>query len=228
VIIYGSPRIDTVRLARALILYAKQLDSTIIYETISAENIISIRSRGRERNRKADVSISAIEDEFRRLGHNADETGKTNMLLLRDIDLMCPKDTGLYSEDIFNFTVTLYEQLEYDYKNLFIVATAGDINHIDNLILNTRRFDYTVGISHPDIDESKLIAKHYLTKINIKNDMDEVIDTVSQYGYRHNWTSLEYQKLQTRLFTLYLNNNKSPLTLEDILNEMQNIILSQQ
>ena len=155
-----------IHIPRGLLLYGVpgMGKTTMIKSFIEAtgyKNIYTIR-----KNKPNSDFTNFINDTFKLANQN-----KPAIVFLDDMDKFSNEDSNYCDTEEF---VTIQSCIDECSENVFVVATANDIDDLPESLLRAGRFDNKFELKKPSLEDSEKIVKHYL-----KNKMvDDNIDTL--------------------------------------------------
>lgn len=194
-ILVGSPGTGKTTMAKALI-------------KASGRKAYTIR-----KNRPDGSFVEKIAQTFEEAKKNA-----PSIVFLDDFDKFSNGDDEHCNTDEF---VTVQASIDdvKDYE-VFVLATANDIRDLPGSLLRNGRFDKTICVNNPDLEDSKLIIKHYLSKKKNVGDVD--IDLIAGIMQDKSCADLETVVNEAGLIAGFTNNAK--ITNDDIITACLKVI----
>lgn len=110
-----------------------------------------------------------------------------SVVFLDDLDKFSKSEEGCSNEEEFVAVQAGIDSLKG--KNVFVLATANDIDGLPDSLLRPGRFDKTVIIKKPTLQESKQVTAHYLSGKKLAADVDT--DTIAGIMSGHSCAALE-------------------------------------
>jgi len=194
--LHGAPGLGKTTMARALIK-ASGRKTYILRKTDSDGSFVRKISRVFEEARNNAPSIVFLDDMDK--FSDCDEYKRNN------------------TDEYVAVQSAIDDSLNYE---VFVLATANDIEDIPNSLLRTGRFDKVISIKHPNVKDAKKIVDYYLKKKKkINNVNSEVIAKIIQ---GHSCSDLETVVNEAGLSAAY--NNKDAIDNEDIIQACLRVI----
>lgn len=106
------------------------------------------------------------------------EPGKMHMVVLDEIDSICPirksnSIDGKFYTSITNQLLELMDGIDGNDPDVIVVGTTNNLDSIDPAILRPGRFDLKIDIGHPDEEARKSIFKVYTKHLITKGLMED-------------------------------------------------------
>lgn len=177
-------------------------------KTLLAKSFVKASGRKTIACRKT-VSIQNFPEEIARCFEKAVQDSPS-IILLDDLDKFANDDEDHCDSEAYVAVQACIDQI-HD-KDVFVIATANNINKLPNSLIRVGRFDRKILVGKPTDADSEKIISHYLKQKKLGTSID--IDTVSGLMGGSSCSTLESVINQSALFAGYKRSNQ--ITTEDI------------
>ena len=135
-----------------------------------------------------------------------------SIIFLDDLDKFSEVKAGSTNEEEYVAIQGLIDDIRDQYLNVFVVATANDIDSLPNSLKRAGRFDIKIHMDLPNEKESYEILKYYLS--NKKIDKNVNIKNISLILSNVSCADLEKVTNQAAIYAGY--ENKTEIGMEDL------------
>ncbi len=161
------------KLPQGLLLYgAPGLGKTLMAKSFIEES--GLRSYTVRRNKGNDDFVEVITSVFCEAKENA-----PSIVLLDDLDKFANEDDR--HRDAQEYVAVQAGIDEVRNSNVFVLATANDVNKLPESLIRSGRFDRKIEVRRPTASDSALIIKHYLSTKRVSEDvnMEDIANLIS-------------------------------------------------
>ncbi len=133
-----------------------------------------------------------------------------SVILLDDMDKFAEKDCNKSNAEEFATIQACIDEIKE--KDVFIIATANDLEAVPDSLLRDGRLGKIITVGAPTESERKIIIEHFLKKIKNTEELD--IESISRMLYGYSCAELEVFLQSAAMRAAY--NNKELITMDDI------------
>ncbi len=133
------------------------------------------------------------------------------IILLDDLDKFSEEDEDIKNKEELVAIQSLIDDIKDE--DIFVIATANDIEALPKSLLRAGRFDIQIKIDNPNEKDSFKIFKYYLSNKNISKDVD--VKNISYILTGSSCADLEKVCNQAGIYAVY--NNEKEIHMNDLL-----------